>query len=61
MTRNLANGFLQRLEHFRKYCFGVWGVYGEEPNLEIKGLFMWRGVDIPNEMKEHDSFEYHKF
>lgn len=28
MTNNLANGFLQRLEHFRKYCFGAWGVYG---------------------------------
>ena len=38
MTSNLANGFLQRLEHFRKYCIGVWGVYGEEPNLEIRGI-----------------------
>ena len=37
MTKNLANGFLQRLEHFRKYCFGSWGVYGDEPNLEIRG------------------------
>lgn len=37
MTNNLANGFLQRLEHFRKYIFGAWGVYGEEPNLEIRG------------------------
>lgn len=28
MTNNLAGGFLQRLEHFRKYIFGAWGVYG---------------------------------
>lgn len=47
MTKNLANGFLQRLEHFRKYIFGVWGVYGEEPKLAIKGLFMWRGTEMP--------------
>lgn len=47
MTRNLANGFLQRLEHFRKYTIGSWGVYGEEPNLDIKGLFLWRGTEIP--------------
>lgn len=37
MTNNLARGFLQRLDHFRKYVFGSWGVYGEEPNLEIRG------------------------
>lgn len=37
MTNNLANGFLQRLEHFRKYMFGAWGVYGQEPSLEIRG------------------------
>lgn len=40
MTNNLANGFLQRLEHFRKYTFGVWGVYGDEPNLEIGGNYI---------------------
>ena len=38
MTRNLAAGFLQRLETFRKYSFGTWGVYGDEPNLEIRGI-----------------------
>jgi len=61
MTSNLANGFLQRLEHFRKYCIGVWGVYGEEPNLEIRGLFLWRGTEKPAEILEHASYDYHKF
>lgn len=37
MTKNLANGFTQRLESLRKNAFGTWGVYGEEPNLEIFG------------------------
>ena len=59
LTNNLKNGFLQRLEHFRKYAFGVHGVYGEEPNLEIQGVWVWRGNGIPNEIKELDSYEYH--
>lgn len=37
LTNNLMNGFLQRLESFRKYAFAVHGVYGEEPTLEIRG------------------------
>jgi len=61
MTNNLANGFLQRLEHFRKYMFGTWGVYGDEPNLDIKGLFLWRGVEKPFEITDHPSYDYHKF
>ena len=61
LTSNLMNGFLQRLEHFRKYAFAVHGVYGDEPNLEIRGVWLWRGTEIPQEMKDHPSFEYHKF
>lgn len=55
------NGFLQRLDHFRKYTLAVHGVYGKEPNLEIRGCWLWRGTDIPNEMKEHPNFEYYTF
>lgn len=47
MTCNLMNGFLQRLDTFRKYAFGVHGVYGEEPSLEIKGCWLWRGLEHP--------------
>lgn len=61
LTNNLMNGFLQRLEHFRKYAYGIHGVYGEEPNLEIRGVWVWRGTDIPQEIKEHDSYEFYKF
>jgi len=61
LTCNLMNGFLQRLETFRKYAFGVVGVYGEEPNLDIKGVWVWRGNEIPLEIKEHPSGEWYKF
>jgi len=59
LTNNLKNGFLQRLDHFRKYAFGVHGVYGDEPNLQIRGAWVWRGEGTPNEIKELDSYEYH--
>lgn len=59
MTRNMSNGFLQRLEHFRKYCFGAFGIYGDEPNLDIKGIFVWRGLEKTQEIKDHPQTEYY--
>lgn len=61
LTNNLMNGTLQRLETFRKYAFAVHGVYGEEPNLEIQGVWVWRGVGIPNEVKDLPNYEYHEY
>mmetsp|Transcript_52297 Transcript_52297/g.60041 ORF Transcript_52297/g.60041 Transcript_52297/m.60041 type:complete len:419 (+) Transcript_52297:38-1294(+) len=61
LTNNLMNGFLQRLDHFRKYCYGVYGVYGDEPNLEVRGVFCWRGNFIPLMVKQHDQYDYHRF
>mmetsp|Transcript_17259 Transcript_17259/g.17197 ORF Transcript_17259/g.17197 Transcript_17259/m.17197 type:complete len:330 (+) Transcript_17259:207-1196(+) len=40
ITCNAVDGFLQMMEAFRKNCFGILGVYGDEPNLEIMGLFV---------------------
>jgi elongation factor 1-gamma len=57
MTVNL----LQKLEKFRRYTFSAFGVYGTVPNLEVEGVWMWRGLDIPQEMKEHDSFDFVTF
>lgn len=49
-TCNLKSNFLQNLEKFRRYTFAVHGVYGTEPNLEVEGVWMWRGTDIPEEV-----------
>ena len=57
-TSNAKGMFLQKLDNFRKYAFGVHGVYGSEGDYKIRGVWMWRGTDIPNEMKEHDNFPY---
>ena len=57
-TSNSKSFFLQKLDSFRKYCFAVHGVYGVEGDYEVRGVWMWRGTEIPNEIKEHDNFEY---
>ena len=35
-------------------------MWGAEPNLEIEGVWMFRGKGIPQEMKDHPQFEYHQ-
>lgn len=40
-------------EKMRKHTLGVLGVYGDEPELDIMGVFVWRGVDIIEPMNEH--------
>jgi len=57
-TNNSVGIFLQNLDPFRKYCMSAHGVYGEEGNYEIRGVWMWRGTEIADEIKEHDSFPY---
>ena len=61
LTCNLKNGFIRNIEDFRKYAFGVLGVYGDEGDLVIHGTWLWRGTEIPEEWKEHNSYEYFKF
>jgi len=59
-SNNSASIFLQNLDPvgFRKWTFSVHGVYGEEGNYEIRGLWLWRGTEIPEEIKEHQNYEY---
>ena len=59
-TSNLMNGFLQRMDDkFRAYAFSMAAILGEEPNLEIQGVWMFRGKTIPQEMLDHPQFEYY--
>lgn len=56
---NLLNGFLQRFDHFRQHCMARHLIVGDEPNLEIMGVWLFRGTEIPQEMHDHPQFEYH--
>ena len=42
----------------RKHALCVLGVYGEEPALDILGVFFWRGTDVIEPMKDHPQYEY---
>jgi len=35
------------LDSFRKYVYGTYGVYGDEGNYDCKGVWVWRGTEIP--------------
>ena len=61
-TNNLVTGFLSRAEHTTKYVFARHGVFGEEPDLEVMGVWLCRGPkEIPDGLvKEHPQFEYYK-
>jgi len=59
MTNNLMQGFLSRCEKIAKNCFGYHGIYGDEPNLEIRGVWMIRGLELFDEIKEHDMYDYY--
>ena len=60
-TSNLMNGFLQRMDDkFRNHCFSMLAILGEEPNLEIEGVWLFRGKTIPQEMIDHPQFEYYQ-
>ena len=55
---NLLRGFLQRFDHFRKHAFGKLNMVGAEPDLDIRGVFCFRGTVLPQEAIDHPQFEY---
>eukprot|EP01027_Heterolobosea_sp_BB2_P022187 GEZU01032652.1.p1 GENE.GEZU01032652.1~~GEZU01032652.1.p1 ORF type:complete len:425 (-),score=222.10 GEZU01032652.1:670-1896(-) len=60
-TSNLIGGFYQRLEKLHKYAFGSTLIVGEESKHAITGVWLFRGTDIPAEMKECDDFELYEW
>jgi len=47
---NLMGGFIQRLESLRKYGFASLLLFGTDGNLEISGIFVVRGLSLPEEI-----------
>ncbi|KAH7834965.1 hypothetical protein Vadar_021459 [Vaccinium darrowii] len=47
VTLNKVGGFLQRMDLARKYAFGKMLVVGSEPPFKVKGLWLFRGQEIP--------------
>ena len=47
----IKGDILEQLKYFRKYCFGVLGAYGGDGDYKIRGCLLWRGNEIPQEIK----------
>jgi elongation factor 1-gamma len=55
MTSNLVGGFIQRCDDVRKYAWGVVNILGkneDEGPFKLSGAWLFRGTEIPKEMKE---------
>jgi len=55
-TLNFVGGWMQRLDQLRKYGFGSICIFGQEGNIEIDSCWLFRGLEIPEEMKEADDW-----
>jgi len=56
---NLMAGFMQRTDpKLSKFAFGVMHMIGEEPNLNLEGVWMYRSQEIPPLMHDNPQFEY---
>ena len=60
-TSNSKGMFLQKCDNLRRYAFATHGVYGVEDDYKIRGLWMFRGLEVPQEMKDNDLYEYIHF
>ena len=58
MFQNMLEGFIQRLDGFRKHAFGRVCMTKDEPDLEIKGVLLVRGDVVPQELIDHPQWEY---
>eukprot|EP00796_Vickermania_ingenoplastis_P012020 gene12021-8275_t len=52
MTANLVRGWFQRMEHTRKYAFGVALIVGESTKHDIVGFWVFRGQGMPEIVSE---------
>merc|ERR1712038_514021 len=58
MASNLIRGMFQRLDKMRKHSFGSVAVLGEAPNLEISGVWFWKGQDLAFELSDDWKVDY---
>jgi len=60
-TNNLLRTFMSRLDDVRKYIFGTHMVLGDEPSLEVEGVWLVRGPAIFEGITEIDVYDTYKW
>ncbi|KAF3574132.1 hypothetical protein F2Q69_00060571, partial [Brassica cretica] len=64
VTLNKVGGFLQRMDLARKYAFGKMLICGSEGPFKVKGLWLFRGPEIPkfvmDEVYDMELYEWTK-
>ncbi|KAF8110996.1 hypothetical protein N665_0076s0002 [Sinapis alba] len=64
VTLNKVGGFLQRMDLARKYSFGKMLICGSEAPFKVKGLWLFRGPEIPkfimDEVYDMELYEWTK-
>jgi len=62
-TCNLVGGWFQRLDKLRKYGFGSVLIFegAAAKNFEIFGCWLFKGQDIPPEMRESDDCDLYEW
>ncbi|KAF8110081.1 hypothetical protein N665_0088s0092 [Sinapis alba] len=64
VTLNKVGGFLQRMDLARKYAFGKMLICGAEGPFKVKGLWLFRGPEIPkfimDEVYDMELYEWTK-
>ena len=57
-TRNFLTGFLSRADIIRKHTIGSIGIYGKDGELDVKGVWMWKGKEEMPLLEDHSQWEY---
>jgi elongation factor 1-gamma len=57
MTANLIRGWFQRMEHTRKYAFGIALITGEDKKHDIEALWIFRGKGLPEIVRDVEDTE----
>ncbi|XP_024170796.1 elongation factor 1-gamma isoform X1 [Rosa chinensis] len=64
VTLNKVGGFLQRMDLARRYAFGKMLVIGSDPPFKGKGLWLFRGQEVPqfiiDECYDMELYDWHK-
>ncbi|KAK4290429.1 hypothetical protein Pmani_036659 [Petrolisthes manimaculis] len=61
MSCNLIGGMFQRIDKMRKIAFASMGVFGEDNNNNISGVWVWRGHELAFPLSADWTIDYESY